>query len=428
VSLNRREFLVSAGALAAAGAVLPAAACGGREQGNGAWRRPRRRRGDEWAQIQADFAIDPAYIHLAGLLIASHPRPVAEAIAEHRSGIDRNPALYLDENRRDLERATREAAADYLGAAARDVALTDSTTMAIALVYNGLAVRAGQEMLVSRHDYYSTREALRYRAGRSGAVIREVQLFADSAGASQDEIVSNVLGQITPRTRVLATTWVHSSTGLKIPLRSIADELRRVNAGRAPAERVLLCVDGVHALGVEDFTLPDLGCDFFMAGTHKWLFGPRGTGILWGNPATQDALSSTIPTFSRDGSWGGLMTPGGFKPFEHQWALAEAFRFHQEIGKHQVQERIHDLATQAKEGLRQIERVRLHTPMDPRLSAGIVCFDVDGMSPRQVVRRLEERGIIASVTPYTPTNARVTPGLLNTTDEIEYLVRVVAEL
>jgi isopenicillin-N epimerase len=195
---------------------------------------------------------------------------------------------------------------------------------------------------------------------------------------------------------VLATTWVHSSTGLKFPLRRLAHALQPINAGRDPADRVLLCADGVHGLGVENVTLPELGCDFFMAGAHKWLFGPRGTGVLWGSPRTQEAVAPTITTITRDGTWGGTMTPGGFKAFEHQWALAEAFSFHQEIGKAEVEARIHELALQCKEGLRQMPHVRLHTPMDPALSSGIVCFDVDGMSPAAVVDRLFRRRIIAS--------------------------------
>ena len=76
-------------------------------------------------------------------------------------------------------------------------------------------------------------------------------------------------------------TWVHSGTGVKLPdPRQIADALARLNAGRAEADRALLCVDGVHGFGVEDVDLPDLGCDFLAAGCHKWLFGPRGTGGL----------------------------------------------------------------------------------------------------------------------------------------------------
>src|SRR3712207_7216740 len=41
----------------------------------------------------------------------------------------------------------------------------------------------------------------------------------------------------------------------------------------------------------------ELGCDLFVAGCHKWLFGPRGTGIVWATPEAWNALAAVIPTF-----------------------------------------------------------------------------------------------------------------------------------
>src|SRR6185436_20026490 len=141
--------------------------------------------------------------------------------------------------------------------------------------------------------------------------------------------------------RVIALTWVHSITGVKLPLRAIADAVAQVNRGRDEKARIILCVDGVHGLGVEDVDLPALGCDFFAAGTHKWIFGPRGTGVIWGKPESQHLVDPTIPPFTPAGAkqlettgdapWGYSMTPGGFHSFEHRWALAEAFRFHLHI-------------------------------------------------------------------------------------------------
>ena len=101
----------------------------------------------------------------------------------------------------------------------------------------------------------------------------------------------------------MALTWVHSSTGLKLPLRRIADALEAVNADRDGPARVLLCVDGVHGFGIEDVVLSDLGCDFFMAGCHKWLFGPRGTGIIAGTKQGWEAVLPTIPSFIDSEMW-----------------------------------------------------------------------------------------------------------------------------
>jgi isopenicillin-N epimerase len=426
MGVTRREFLTTS-AVATAATTMAGAGCAP-HAGEELPRRRRYRGQDPWERIRAEFHVDPAYVHMAGLLLASHPDPVRRAVERHRLRLDDNPALYVQGSRPELEEDTRRAAARYLGVQHRDVALTDSTTMGIGLVYAGIQVRPGQEMLTGTMDYYSTRRSLAYRAARGGPTVREYHFPSSHRNASAGEIVERIASQVRPETRVLAATWVHSSTGLKLPARAVADALARINAERAEEDRVLFCLDGVHGLGVENVELGELGCDVFMAGTHKWLFGPRGTGVLWGDPRVQGAVAATIPTFTRDGTWGGEMTPGGFKAFEHQWALARAFDWHREIGKEEIERRIHALAGQCREGLARMRHVTLHTPLDPTLASGIVCFDVDGMRPEAVVRRLRDRNVIASTTPYTPTYARLTPGLLNTPEEVETTLAMIHEM
>ena len=125
---------------------------------------------------------------------------------------------------------------------------------------------------------------------------------------------------------------------------------------------------------------------------------------------------------------GSYHTPGGFHSFEHRWALGEAFRFHLDIGKARVERRIHGLNTAAKEALAEMPHVRLYTPTRPELSAGIVCFDVDGRRPGEVVAHLRDRGIVASTSPYPVSYARIAPSLVNDAGEVARTVAAVAEL
>jgi isopenicillin-N epimerase len=415
--LNRKEFLRLAG-VAAAGAT----AC--RQQ-------PQRQYSsddDEWTAIRREFDLSEDYVHLACLFIASHPRPVREALQSYRHELNLNPVLYLEANNRDLETEVRKVAAGYLEANHEEIALTVSTTMGLGIIYNGTKVVPGQEMLTTEHDYYSTLASLEYKSQQTGIPVRKIRLYDRIESTSEEEIVSNLVRAIRPETRVLALTWVHSSTGLKIPIQAIGAAVSEINARRPDGNRVLIGVDGVHALGVEDFTVGDLNCDFLMAGTHKWLFGPRGTGLIWGHPRSHQQVIATIPTFSTTDGWGGWMTPGGFQAFEHRWAMIEAFQFHQKMGKARVAERIHTLCRQLKEGLSRFSHVRLHTPMDEGLSSGIVCFDVDGLTPGEVVSRLLDRHVIGSETPYEPSHARLTPGVMNSSADIDRALAAIREL
>jgi selenocysteine lyase/cysteine desulfurase len=386
--------------------------------------------GDDWEAVRALFSVSPDYLHFGGLLLASHPAPVRQAIETHRRGLDDNPVDYLHQQAAVLEAAVLRAAAGYLGADPTDIALTDSTTMGLGLLYTGLMLRADQEILTTQHDFYATHEALRQAAQRSGARMSQIALYQRIETVSEDEIVQSVAHGLSDRTRVLAVTWVHSSTGLKLPIRRIADLLAEVNAQREPSERVLLCVDGVHGFGVEDTRVADLGCDFFVAGCHKWLFGPRGTGLVWGRGnQAWSAVRPTIPTFGDGRAFGGLHTPGGFHSFEHRWALADAFQLHQQLGPQRIAARVRELNTRLKAVLATLANVQLVTPMAEALSAGLVCFQVAGLTPQQVVDRLHaQKKIIATVTPYAVAYPRLAAGLLNNEEQVDTVIEAIRAL
>jgi isopenicillin-N epimerase len=414
--LDRRQLLIRTGlALAAGGATARFADL---EQVAAA---PTADSALGWDAVRAQFRLQRGLIHMGGLYLASHPAPVRRAIERHRRGLDADPVGYLHARGDELEAEVLRAAGGYLRARPADIALTDSTTMGLGLLYNGLDLRVGQEVVTTTHDFFATHEALRLKAARSGATVRQVPLYRDAARASKDEVVEAVRRAIGSRTRIVALTWVHSSTGVKLPVRAIVDALGR------DRERLLVCVDGVHGLGVENATPGSLGCDFLIAGCHKWLFGPRGTGIVWGRPSAWSSASPTIPSFS-GGSAAGQMTPGGFHSFEHRWALAEAFRFHGRIGKQRVEARIHALNRRLKAGLAGMSHVTLITPRSDALSAGIVVFSVDRLSPGAVVSALRRRGIVATVTPYEPPHARLAPGLLNTLAEVDRVLAAIRAL
>lgn len=433
--VGRRDFLVRTGL------ALSAAVLAGTYPRAIADQPPSRYRLTNWEDFRAQFSLSPQLIHLASFFLASHPTPVREAIERHRAGLDADPIGYWYEHEEKQEAKVLMAAADYLGVEPIDIALTDSTTMGLGLLYGGLQLRNGQEILTTTHDHYSTETSLRLRAERTGATVRQIPLYRSIKTVSRDELVDSLQKTITPATRIVAVTWVHSSTGLKLPIHEMALAIQSINRSRAEEDRIIFCVDGVHALGVEDFNLNELGCDFLVAGTHKWMFGPRGTGLVWGHPQAWPIAQAIIPTFNsqafeiwlKNGSSHSLpqsiyMSPGGFHSFEHRWALDEAFNLHQAIGKAKVTQRIYELNQQLKQGLAAMPHITLRTPISQDLSAGIVCFEVAGMTPRQVVEKLRQRKIVGSVTPYATQYARLAPSLLNSQHEIETTLGAIRQL
>ena len=433
-SLSRRDFLAVPLVLGA-GALLPSFAAVLAEE------TPPLPDLSDWARVRAQFALDPAYLHFASFFIASHPTPVRDAIEGWRRAIDRNPfhvvehGMFADEAS-NLPHKVQVAVARYLGGQPDDVALTRSTTESLALVYHGLPLKAGDEVLATVHDHYSHHESIRLATARAGATMRKIALFEDAAKASTASIIERLLQAMRPQTRVVGLTWVHSSSGIRLPVREIAAALK------SKYPDVLLVLDGVHGLGAVDETIATMGADYFCAGCHKWMFAPRGTGLVWADARNWARLRPVVPTFSdlesynawmeerepRTANNAARMTPGGFHAFEHQWAMAAAFAMHEAMGRARVAARIRSLNDQLKASLAQNRKVRVHTPMSGDLSAGLVAFEVEGLSPEEVVKRLLEHRIIASTSPYAVTYARLAPSLVNTPEEVERAARAVHAL
>ena len=448
MTLNRRDFVASVGlslvgtaASRAATAAEPAAA-------------PAIDAGSDWAAVRAQFDLAPDWLHFSQFFIVSHPTPVRQAIERYRRMLDTHPfstvehgmgfdAVPGEASREDpYPVRVQRAAASYLGGRMEEVALTDSTTQGLALIYHGLTLKPGDEILCTTHDHYATHESIRLAAEKSGASWRRVPLYEDSASVSADEMVGRLKRAIGPSTRVVGLTWVHSSTGVKIPVRALAQAVADVNRGRSESERILVVLDAVHGFGNQAEQVAHMGVDFAAAGTHKWIFAPRGTGIVWVPEKNWGLLKPTIPTFydfepyvawederqpkaPTSIAW---VSPGGFKAYEHQWAMTEAFEFHERIGRARIADRIAALNSQCKDGLAKIPGVKVLTPRDPALSAGIICFEVGSQGARETAHKLHERKVVASTSPYKISKARLAPSLVNDEREVEAALRAVREI
>jgi selenocysteine lyase/cysteine desulfurase len=419
---NRRDFLKQAGIVAAAlplGASLP-------DLASASAAAPLSR--NKWAQLQQLFDQDPDYLHFSNFLITSHPRPVREAIEQHRAALDKNPGLAMDWDLGVIEQReenVRVWAARYLQINAKQIALTGSTTEGLATIYGGVHVRADQEILTTVHEHYATHTTLALRTERDGTRVRKIALFKDVYHASKDEILANIDNAIRPETRVLGMCWVHSGSGLKLPIGEIGAIVDKHNRGRSDADRIVYVVDGVHGFGVDNLNFAQMNCDFFIAGTHKWMFGPRGTGIICSRFEDVRYVTPVIPTFSEATAFSTTMTPGGYHAFEHRWALDEAFKLHLQLGKADVEARIHALNSYLKQRLQQRAQIELVTPLSPALSAGFTFFRVKGKDSDKIAAHLMANRVVAdAVHRDVGPVIRTAPGLLNDEAQIDRLLAV----
>ncbi|MFT7036348.1 MAG: selenocysteine lyase/cysteine desulfurase [Cyclobacteriaceae bacterium] len=431
--MRRRKFMMNSGILLGSAMALPASLSAFSDATNPPLN------SDSWESVRSQFDINHDHIQMAQMLLASHPTPVREAINKHRKGFDESPAEYWEEHWLEQEALVTKEAARYMNAGVGEIALTDSTTQGLAMLYNGLKLKAGDEIVTTTHDHYVTEMSLHYASEKNGAVIKRIDEYADASKLTIDEVVSNITKAISDKTRIVAVTWVQSCTGVKLPIRAIADSIREINSKRD--KRIYFCVDGVHGFGNQDEDIPALGCDFFCAGTHKWIFGPRGTGLVWARKNAWDMVAPTIPAFrwnpfvkwleqplEGEMTFGDLFSPGGFHAYDHRWSLDTAFQFQMEIGRSRIHQRTSAMSTAVKEAIGEMSHVQLITPIDTELSAGINCFRVKGLTADEVVKKFHEKGVIASASPYQDSVPRLTPCVINTEEEVVKSLKVLNEI
>jgi selenocysteine lyase/cysteine desulfurase len=418
---NRRTFLKQAGVFAASLPLLPQAlAAEATLLAN-----------TPWTGLKQLFNQDPDYLHFSNFLVASHPKPVRDAIERYRLQIDRNPGLAMDWGLQETwkrEGQVREWAGRYLNATPAQIALTGSTSEGLAMIYGGIKVRADQEILTTVHEHYATQNSLDFRVQKQGTQVRRITLFDSPSRVSVDEVLGNIQHNIRPNTRVLGMTWVQSGSGVKLPVGEIGKLVEEHNRSRDDQDRLLYVIDGVHGFGVENLDFPDMHCDFFIAGTHKWMFGPRGTGLVCARDTENKYVTPMVPTFSEDTNFATTMTPGGYHAFEHRWAADEAFKLHLRLGKAPVQARIHALNTELKNQLLAHPKIELVTPRNPELSAGFTFFRIKGQDSDAVVAHMmKNRVVIDAVDRDVGPVIRTSPGLLNSSDEIQRFMTVLSQ-
>lgn len=387
-------------------------------------------------EVRRRFQFEPGTIHLTGMVMASHPDVVRRSIAGHRKRLDSGGApLFLAEAKaRRLE--ILGALDGYFGVPVGEGALTHSTTVALAQVLGGVRMTPGSVFLTSDAEHAATTETLRLRRERDGTPHATFSLYRSSFDATPSEIVANTEAAIvrTPHARVLVLAWVYSSDGVKLPVSALAELVAAENARRSlrGSPSLLFVVDGVHGFGIEDTTFPELGCDFFLAGTHKSVFGPRGTAVICGRRESWSHLVPFAATLAGADGPASAHIPGGVRAHEHWWSLAEAFRLHTRVlGKAAVQAHVHGLARGLKAALVG-PGITMVTPVGVEVSSGIVCFDVKGRSPSEVLDALAEEKVFGSESAADvksgQTHVRLSPSIYNTAEEIEFVAKLVKAL
>lgn len=375
-----------------------------------------------WQAVRSRFLVprDLAFLNAANLCPMS--LPVVEAIEKNIRDYEVNPS---PEVRSVLLRAREDARrllADALRVTPEELVLTRNTTEGNNFVSSGLALGPGDEVVVSADNHPSNLNAWRQKATRFGFSV--VTVATPSAHPGSDGYVELFTKAFTPKTKVLAVTYVSSNSGDVLPVAELC---------RAARDRgILSLVDGAQAFGVLDVNLAEVKPDFFTGSMHKWPCGPKEKGILYVNRAIQDRLSPTIY-----GVYGGatgisrIFEAEGQRDDASMAAVVKALEFQGSIGRAAIEKRARELAQYVMTELRKIDGIHLWTDSAPDRSAAIVIFKPGALDPRKLGDALTKERIVVTVRGATGANP-INPGLrasahfYNTMEDVDRLVATIA--
>lgn len=200
----------------------------------------------------------------------------AVAAAHHAAELKVAPHRIGDDDFTDMPEHLRSLLARLVGASPDHIVLGNSTSYGLHLIANGLPWHDGDEVLVIAGDYPAT--VLPWKRLAGGGGVRTVELQPESGSLTADELAA----AITPRTRVLAVTWVDSFTGRALDLDALGAVCRR--------NGVLLIVNASQALGARPIDVTSTPVDAVVSCGYKWLCGPYGTGFAWLHPELLERL------------------------------------------------------------------------------------------------------------------------------------------
>jgi selenocysteine lyase/cysteine desulfurase len=317
----------------------------------------------------------------------------------------------------------RQQIADFINASPEEVFFTHSTTDGVNIFAHGLDFKPGDEVLIARDEHpggYQVYQTIEQRQG-----IKIVWLDLPAPPDSPEQVVDIYRKAITPRTRLILVSHVFFVTGLLAPVKELTE--------LAHSKGILISVDGAQSNGILPIDVKELGFDHYAGPGQKWLLAGTGTGFTY----VPKALHSKVwPLHGYDVI--GAPQPYPILRYEKSgqpnipaWiGIGAAINLQLAIGKQNIERRDRQLATRLKTGLREIPGVKLYTSLDPKLSASLTTFSVNGASPDTVVNTLIEKDkiYIRTIIEDDIKAVRASTHFYNSPDEVDHLISAVQKI
>jgi isopenicillin-N epimerase len=373
---------------------------------------------DFWATVQQAFSVTRGIVNLNNGGVSPSPRMVTEAFVRYTWQQEDATAYTMWQLLEPQSETIRTGLAEIFGCSAEEIAITRNASESLEILLMGMDFKPGDEILTSTQDYPRMLTTLRQRELREGLKLNLIKV--PIAPRDVNDLATPFERAVTPKTKLILVSHQINLTGQIMPVRKVCEMAR--------SRGIETIVDGAHSFAQFDFRRDDLQCDYFGTSLHKWLYAPKGTGMLyvkkdkipkiWALMASEDKNKSDIRKFEEIGTHSAAM----------RLAIGEAILFHNAIGGKRKEARLRYLSRYWMNKLKSIPKIGFNTSFDDAQSCAIVNFKIEGLDPVQTGGYLMAKHKIFT-TPIVHeefTGIRITPNVYTTLWELDRFCEVVA--
>jgi cysteine desulfurase/selenocysteine lyase len=360
------------------------------------------------------------------------PQIVIDAISKYydneNSNIHRGVHLLSQEATTAYEEA-RVKIQQFINAKhSHEVIFTSGTTGSINLISSSFGkkhIQKGDEIIITAMEHHSNIVPWQMLCEEKEAILKVIPI-----NKKGELIVEEFKKLITEKTKLVSFTHTSNSLGTINP----TEEIIKI----AHANNALVLVDGAQAIGHDRVDVQKLDADFFVFSGHK-LFGPTGTGILFG----KEELLNDLPPYQGGGDMIKTVTfeKTTYNELPHKFeagtpniaggiGIGAAIDYVNSIGFEFIKKQEKELLHYATQELRKINGLKIIGEAEHKTS--VISFVVDGVHPFDIGVILDKLGIAIRTGHHCtqplmdffeiPGTARASFSFYNTKEEVDILI------
>lgn len=331
-----------------------------------------------WEFLKSQFSLEENLVYFNNGSLGPSPEYVIDRTEKYRRILDSFPSRYMWGGWNTEKENVRKAIAKYLSADPETIALIHNTSEGMNLFANSFKLKAGDEIILADHEHRTGVAPFEYYCKSRGVkLIRPVLPVLPS---SEDEIIDIYRKCITKRTRLISMVHMTNTNGMILPVKQVSEI--------AHAREIFVCVDAAQTLGMIKTDISDLGCDFYAASGHKWIWGPKGTGILYAAKSRQELLKPLMVSNNWDEVNIRMFEDYNTRNLPELLGLGSAIEFNNIIGQEKKEARIYELKHYFRSSMADDSRFIFKTPLPDRLSAGLQVVEIAGKDVNSAAKYL----------------------------------------